>query len=99
MIVTDAIPADLSLFVGTYAPGPGPLRFTPNGSGLTYGFTSLSSGADDLEFSNNGGASWTYTPTPDANGVDATVTHVRVRPKGTMTPGSSFTINLRTLVK
>lgn len=99
VIVTDAIPANLSLFVGTYAPGPGPVRFTAGSSALTYGFTSLASTADDLEFSNNGGASWTYTPTADANGVDAAVTHVRVRPKGSMAPGSSFTINLRALVK
>ncbi len=99
VIVTDAIPANLSLFVGTYAPGPGPVRFTSGSSALTYGFTSLASTADDLEFSNNGGASWTYVPTADANGVDATVTHVRVRPKGSMAPGSSFTINLRALVK
>lgn len=99
VIVTDAIPANLSLFVGTYAPGPGPVLFTAGGSGLTYGFTSLSSSSDDIEFSNNGGASWTYTPTADANGVDAAVTHVRVRPKGAMAPGSSFTINLRARVK
>lgn len=99
VIVTDAIPANLSLFVGTYAPGPGPIAFVSGGSALTYGFTSLSSTADDLEFSNNGGASWTYAPTADANGVDAAVTHIRVRPKGSMAPGSSFTINLRALVK
>jgi len=99
VIVTDAIPANLSLFVGTYAPGPGPIAFAAGSSALTYGFTSLGSTADDLEFSNNGGTSWTYTPTADANGVDAAVTHVRVRPKGSMAPGSSFTINLRALVK
>ncbi len=99
VIVTDAIPANLSLFVGTYAPGPGPIRFTAGSSALTYSFTSLASTTDDLEFSNNGGASWTYTPTIDANGVDAAVTHVRVRPKGAMAPGSSFTINLRARVK
>jgi hypothetical protein len=99
VIVTDAIPANLSLFVGTYAPGPGPIAFTPGSSGLTYSFTSLANAADDLEFSNNGGASWAYTPTADANGVDVNVTHVRVRPKGSMAPGSSFTINLRARVK
>ena len=97
--VTDAIPANLSLFVGTYAPGPGPVRFTAGSSALTYSFTSLTSTADDLEFSNNGGASWSYAPTADADGVDANVTHVRIRPKGSMVPGSSFTINLRGLVK
>ncbi|RYD42326.1 MAG: hypothetical protein EOP63_13235, partial [Sphingomonadales bacterium] len=99
VIVTDAIPANLSLYVGTYAPGPGPIAFTAGSSALTYNFTSLSSTADDLEFSNSGGASWTYAPAIDANGVDAAVTHVRVRPKGSMAPGSSFTINLRALVK
>ena len=99
IIVTDALPANLSLFVGTYAPGPGPVRFAAGSSGLTYSFSSLANAADDLEFSNNGGASWTYAPTADANGVDATVTHIRVRPKGSMVPGSSFTINLRGLVK
>ncbi|NIJ39058.1 hypothetical protein FHR22_003792 [Sphingopyxis panaciterrae] len=99
VIVTDAIPANLSLFVGTYAPGPGPIAFAPGGSGLTYAFTSLANTADDLSFSNNGGASWTYVPTADANGVDTNVTHVRVNPKGSMAPGSSFTINLRAMVK
>ena len=99
VIVTDAIPANLSLFVDTYAPGPGPVRFSAGSSGLTYSFTSLANATDDLEFSNNGGASWTYVPTIDANGVDANVTHVRIRPKGSMVPGSSFTINLRGLVK
>lgn len=99
VIVTDAIPANLSLFVGTYAPGPGPVGFTAGTSGLTYSFTSLSNAADDLSFSNNGGTSWTYTPVADANGVDANVTHIRVNPKGSMTPGSSFTINLRARVK
>ncbi len=99
VIVTDALPTNLSLFVGTYAPGPGPVRFTAGSSGLTYSFTSLANASDDLEFSNNGGASWSYVPTVDANGVDANVTHVRIRPKGSMVPGSSFTINLRGLVK
>lgn len=99
VIVTDALPANLSLFVGTYAPGPGPVRFTAGSSALTYSFTSLTSTADDLEFSNNGGASWSYAPTADADGVDANITHVRIRPKGSMVPGSSFTINLRGLVK
>jgi hypothetical protein len=97
--VTDIVPANLGLFVGTYAPGPGPIAFGAGGSGLTYSFASLASTADDISFSNNGGASWTYVPVADANGVDANVTHVRINPKGSMAPGSSFTINLRARVK
>lgn len=99
VIVTDAIPANLSLFVGTYAPGPGPVRFTPGGSGLTYSFASLASTTDDISFSNDGGGSWTYVPAADANGVDANVTHIRINPKDSMAPGSSVTINLRARVK
>ena len=99
VIVTDIIPANLGLFVGTYAPGPGPIAFGAGSSGLTYSFTSLASTTDDVSFSNNGGVSWTYVPIADANGVDANVTHIRINPKGSMAPGSSFTINLRARVK
>ncbi len=99
VVVIDAIPANLSLVVGTYAPGPGPVRFSAGASTLTYGFTSLANAADDVSFSNNSGATWTYTPVADANGVDANVTHIRINPKGSMAPGSSFTINLRARVK
>ena len=99
VIVTDALPANLALFVGTYAPGPGPVAFTAGSSGLTYSYTSLASTSDDLSFSNNNGASFAYTPVADANGVDPNVTHIRINPKGSMAPGSSFTINLRTMVE
>lgn len=99
VIVTDAIPANLGLFVGNYPPGPGPLRFTAGASALTYSFAGLGNTGDDLSFSNDGGTSWTYVPVADANGVDTNVTHIRVNPKGAMAPGSSFTINLRAMVK
>ncbi|KTE38997.1 MULTISPECIES: beta strand repeat-containing protein [unclassified Sphingopyxis] len=99
VIVTDALPANLALFVGTYAPGPGPLAFAAGSSGLTYSFTSLSNASDDLSFSNNNGASFTYTPVANADGVDPNVTHIRINPKGSMAPGSSFTINLRAMVE
>lgn len=99
VIVTDALPANLALFVGTYAPGPGPLAFAAGSSGLTYSFTSLASTSDDVSFSNNNGVSFAYTPVADANGVDTNVTHIRINPKGSMAPGSSFTINLRAMVE
>ena len=55
--------------------------------------------SDDLAFSNNNGASFTYTPVANADGVDPNVTHIRINPKGSMAPGSSFTINLRAMVE
>lgn len=99
VIVTDALPPLVSLFVGTYAPGPGPILFNPGSSGLTYTFTSLASTTDDISFSNNGGATFVYVPVPNGSGVDPAVTHIRINPKGSMVAGTSFTINLRALVE
>jgi uncharacterized repeat protein (TIGR01451 family) len=87
VVIVDAVPPNTALFVGNFGgAGSGPVSFV-NGapsSGLTYTFTSLASAADDVSFSNNGGVSFAYTPVPDANGVDAAVTHIRLNPKGTM---------------
>ena len=35
------------------------------------------SSTDDVEFSSNGGVTYTYTPVPDADGYDSNVTHFR----------------------
>ncbi len=74
-----------SLFVGDLmGNGSGPVIFTDGStpSTLSFSFTSLSSLTDDIEFSNNGGASWTYAPTPDASQLDANVTTMRIRLRG-----------------
>ncbi|HEY5722502.1 MAG TPA: hypothetical protein VIT45_09285 [Allosphingosinicella sp.] len=94
IIVIDATPANLQLFVGNIPGGSGPILFatgTPP-SALTYTFTSLASTTDDVEFSSNGGSTWTYVPVPDSNGVDPVVTHMRIKPKGAMAAGSSFSL-------
>lgn len=83
--VLDAIPVDGCLFVGDLAgPASGPVRFTDGSppSGLGYAFIGLGDGGDDLEFSNDGGVSFSYTPTPGGSGCDPDVTHVRVNPTG-----------------
>ena len=105
--VTMAVDPDTPLFVGDLsAPGSGPVIFA-NGavpSGMTYTFTSLASTTDGIDFSNNGGTTWTYTPVPDAAGFDPAVTHVRIRPNGTFagkgctSNAPSFTIGYRTRV-
>ena len=83
-------------------PSMDPLIFVngPTTSGLTYNFISLGSTGDDIEFSNDGGAS-TITPLVDpTTGLDLTVpriNHLRVNPKGTLVPsatGPSFTLRL-----
>jgi parallel beta-helix repeat protein len=103
--VTDPIPANTKLFIGDLgAPGSGPVAFV-NGSpssALTWTFTALNNLTDDLDFSNDGGSTWTYVPVADAQGCDAAVTHIRMRPKGVM-PGNgggnpSFQLQFRVLV-
>jgi hypothetical protein len=91
-IITDAVPSTMRLYVGDVGGvGSGPVAFangTPT-SGLSYTFTSLASTTDSIAFSNNGGATYTYTPVPDANGYDSNVTHIRVTPTGTFAGASS----------
>jgi len=87
IVVTDSIPANTEMFVGDAGGvGSGPVVFSDGSptSGLSYTFTSLGSATDDLEFSSDNGASWSYTPVPDVDGFDAGVTNVRINPKGTL---------------
>ena len=89
--IVDPVPANTRLFVGNLGgAGSGPVAFV-NGSpssALTWTFTALNSTTDDVDFSNDNGATWTYVPVPDADGYDAAVTTLRMRPKGTM-PGNA----------
>ncbi|MEE9273180.1 MAG: hypothetical protein V3U57_07950, partial [Robiginitomaculum sp.] len=64
---------------------------TPS-SMLAYNFSGLSDTSDDVEFSNDDGATFTYTPIPGANGADQNITDVRIRPKGEFAgpSGSTF---------
>ncbi|WP_419813388.1 hypothetical protein [Bacterioplanoides sp.] len=84
--IDEEVPAGLPLFVGDFV-NASPVSFiqgtTPNDSGISFNFSSLSATDDDLAFSQNGGADgFTYTPVPDANGYDSKVTHIRFMPKG-----------------
>lgn len=77
--------------------GAGPIAFTDDasGSGLTYTYQSVGSNGDDLEFSNDNGSTWTYTPNADAEGCDAAVSAFRVNPKGAFAATSSFELRAR----
>jgi uncharacterized repeat protein (TIGR01451 family) len=100
VFVVDAVPANTDLFVGDLGgPGSGPVAFAALGSGLTYAFSSLASATDDIGFSSDGGASYNYTPTPNANGVDPAVTHIRINPKGPFNAASSCQLQFRVRVE
>jgi hypothetical protein len=106
VIVADAIPPNTSLRVTDIgAPGSGPVAFI-NGataSGLSYAFLGLGNLADNLDFSNDNGATWNYAPVPDGNGVDTAVTNIRVRLTGTMNGAAgtqpSFTLRFQVVVR
>jgi uncharacterized repeat protein (TIGR01451 family) len=105
--VSDAIPANTALRVADIGvPGSGPVAFI-NGatvSGLSYTFSGLGNGSDNLEFSSDNGATWTYTPVPDGNGVDTAVTNIRVPLTGTLNAAAganqpSFRLRLQVIVQ
>jgi hypothetical protein len=94
--ITDATPANTDLVVTDIgSPGSGPAAFAAATSTLTYSFTDLASATDNIDFSNNSGSTWTYTPVANGNGVDPNVTTVRLRPQGTMAASSTATFRLR----
>ena len=102
LLVTDPIPVNTILFVGDLgAPGSGPVSFlqgTPT-SNLTWTYSSPASLVDDLEFSNDNGATWTFVPTPP---YDTAVNRIRLMPKGTMagaTGGLNPYLELKFLVQ
>ena len=98
--LTDTTPANMEMVVADIGvAGNGPAAFTAGATGLTYTFTSLASASDNLDFSNNNRASWTYLPTANSNGVDPNVTDIRLRPQGTMAASSTFSFRVRYRIK
>lgn len=82
--VTDPIPANTALYVGSSGMPGGPAAFSQGAepSGLTYTYLGIQNPGDDIAFSNNNGADFTYQPLICADCTDPAVTHVRVNPKG-----------------
>jgi uncharacterized repeat protein (TIGR01451 family) len=85
LFVSDPIPANIAIRVVDFdGVTTGPVQFingaTP--SGLSYSFVALSDLADDVAFSDDGGVTFDYTPTANADGVDAAVTNIQINPKG-----------------
>lgn len=100
IMVVDKTPLNTDLVVADFGlAGSGPAVFSAGNSTLTYGFSSLSSTTDNIDFSNDGSVSWNYTPVPNQDGVDRAVTHVRFRPQGAMAPSASANFRLRYRVR
>lgn len=68
LVVTDAIPANTTFVVGSVT-----------GSGAGSGVSNLAPG--DISYSNDGGSTWTYTP---SGTTDPNVTNIKFSPQGSM---------------
>ena len=93
VVVTDDLPPEMALFVGPLIPTGEPFEFIEGGlsgtpSGLLADFDTLTSTLDGVEFSNNGGVTFTYVPSADASGFDANVTNIRLTLVGTFNPAA-----------
>lgn len=107
IILSDAVPANTALYVNDISgAGTGPVRFIDGSppSGLSYNFVNLANTGDSLSFSSDGGGTFNYTPSPDAEGTDTSVTNVRVATQGQFLAPSgsgnpSFQLKFRVKVK
>ena len=100
VVLTDAIPTQTSLMLS-----PAPVSFTEGfpASGLSFTWGGVASPGDDVQFSNNGGLTFDYVPSPDFNGADAAVTHIRITPRGSFkaSDGSSnpnFSVTFKVII-
>lgn len=98
--VIDVTPPQLALVVTDFGvAASGPAAFDAGASGLTYSFAGLTSMTDGIDFSNDGGATWTYVPVAGLGGADPAVSAVRITPSNAMTASSSFSVLLRYRIK
>ncbi|HUQ10318.1 MAG TPA: hypothetical protein VM146_08370 [Steroidobacteraceae bacterium] len=95
LVITDPIPANSSMYVGTTSGNPVVFVNGTTPSGLSFNY------AANVSYSSAGVAGpWTYTPVPDANGFDAAVRAVRIAPTGVLSAASggnnpSFTVQFQ----
>ena len=101
VLITDMVPDETKLCLSDMAgSGSGPVRFIDgtSSSSLDYTFAALDDLLDDLEFSNDDGASFAYEPVLDADGCDEAITDFRVRPDGAFAGDSSFSLRARFMI-
>ena len=105
LAVIDPIPANTEFFSGNVS-GGAPYLFVGSvapASGVTCPFTALNSFTDCIDFSSDGGTTWTYIPN---GGFDPAVTHIRFRPSGRINgdaplgaPSPNFELHFRVRIR
>jgi len=102
LVVTDPLPANMALRVVDFDGSTvGPVQFIDGStaSGLSYSFVALDDNGDDVAFSDDGGVTFDYEPSPDANGVDTLVDAIRINPKGAFAGSSGSDPSLQLAFK
>jgi hypothetical protein len=97
VVITVPTPPQTAIALdGDGASGGAAIRLTDGSpsSTLAFTFTSGASTTDDVDFSADGGATWTSYPTAGDATSQNIVNRVRLRPRGSMAPLSSFSISL-----
>ena len=97
LTITDDVPSDIRLCVSTACNAGGPVIFDDTGSPVSPGVT-----LGAIEYSNDGGSSFVYTPVPDADGFDDAVDAIRITMDGTMAsfdPAGAPSFELRLLAR
>lgn len=68
-------------------------------SGVSARYGTPADATDNVDFSADGGATWTYAPVAGNNASQSAVTHVRIRPQGPMARQSNFSVSVPYLVR
>jgi len=86
---------------GDGATGGAAIRLTDGASPskATVRYAGAADTTDDIDFSSDGGTSWTYVPTAGNLASQTAVTHLRIRPQGAMAKQSSFSVSIPFLVR
>ncbi len=84
LTVVESVPDELSLCVTSACLAAGPVVLDATGSPVPPGVT-----IGAIEYSDDGGATWGYSPSPDADGFDGSVDAVRITLSGTLSSMST----------
>ena len=92
VVISDQIPANTKICVS--ATGRCTASDTPALNFAASGLATVT-----RQYSNDGGTTWTYSPTADSQGADANVTHVRYISTGAMSAGGSMTLTFGVVIE
>ncbi|MFS0773210.1 spore coat protein U domain-containing protein [Sphingomonas sp. 1P08PE] len=70
------------------------IQSSTGSSGLLLSYAGPAASSDDVEFSSDQGATFTYAPVAGDMASQAAVTTIRFKPRGSMAAGSSFTMSV-----